>query len=764
MTARASHWTRFFLALAVCLLAGCQLSSFKLPWRDALEASADESAADEVAADFDGKPSHVHRKAGDAAHKPPVDVDLSVLTRDEWIPTLAPLSGERVPPGYHWTHTALEALVATPTEQRPQLQHLLASENKIEAGNAAIVLARWQQAAGDNQVVQRLGTTIRATELKLTIRCAAAESLALVASPAALDEIRHLLDDFGRTSIEVRARYVPQLHSALLVALAAHRSVGSEPYFAAALASPAPTVRVEMLNLWNAAAPRDLVSQPNQEGAQLPDQVLPMCDDDDLRVRIAALEALAAHHHPQARTRLTAALQDYDLNLRLAGIRGLGSLGTPEAREALAKYRHHSAELVRGAVVAAMAAAGGGEGVLLEAVQDKAWRVRQSAADALSKFAPEPPPRVLAVAEQLLHDPSTQVQQHAVHALRGWSLSAAGPLLLEALEESGYLARKAALEQLSERWPAAADFPLTGNPSDRTAAMTVLRAKWNSEQGSHRTAAASLPSPDAVPQVNPLRPEDDDAVQKALTVLADLRVATNERRAAAAAIAERGMRGVLQDVSLVKLVEVARREQDPAIWQALLAATAQDAREPATVLAYLAIGHDDAEVRRRACEYLAVHGEPRHVAVLTPMLRDPQPSNVAVAAKAIGHCRQLDNPRPLVDILLSSDHAVRLEAAISLSRLQVPSGVAALERLALDPDAEVRRRTALAIGELGDPALLPSLIPQLDDQPAVRKAALTSLAQLVGAGGGPADIPANAADAERARLWRNWYHAGNIPK
>jgi len=62
-------------------------------------------------------------------------------------------------------------------------------------------------------------------------------------------------------------------------------------------------------------------------------------------------------------------------------------------------------------------------------------------------------------------------------------------------------------------------------------------------------------------------------------------------------------------------------------------------------------------------------------------------------------------------------------AAISLARLHVPSGVAALERLALDPDLDVRRRTALAIGELGDPALLPSLVPLLDETPATASAA-----------------------------------------
>ncbi len=61
------------------------------------------------------------------------------------------------------------------------------------------------------------------------------------------------------------------------------------------------------------------------------------------------------------------------------------------------------------------------------------------------------------------------------------------------------------------------------------------------------------------------------------------------------------------------------------VWQNVLTAVAAEGSEPAIRLAYTAIGHPAAEVRRRACEHLAAHPSPAHAEVLLPALQDANP-------------------------------------------------------------------------------------------------------------------------------------------
>src|SRR5262249_16662754 len=122
-----------------------------------------------------------------------------------------------------------------------------------------------------------------------------------------------------------------------------------------------------------------------------------------------------------------------------------------------------------------------------------------------------------------------------------------------------------------------------------------------------------------------------------------------------------------------------------------------------------------------------------------------------------------------------------LDAAVSLAKWNLATGTDAIERLASDDDPIVRRKTAQAIGKLGNTALLPVLIRQLDDAQDIRRAALISLKALTGAdtpptdndvhtasldtaaGGGskansiaPTD-PASTTLLEQANRWKHWY-------
>jgi HEAT repeat protein len=118
-------------------------------------------------------------------------------------------------------------------------------------------------------------------------------------------------------------------------------------------------------------------------------------------------------------------------------------------------------------------------------------------------------------------------------------------------------------------------------------------------------------------------------------------------------------------------------------------------------------------VRAAAIRGLANHGEPRHVAQITPLLTDANPM-------------------------------VRVEAARGLQRLHDPSAVDPLIVAVREPDPrsesipaenepEVRTEAAAALGQYAEDRVLRALISALDDTDlAVNRAALRSLRILTG--------------------------------
>ena len=101
---------------------------------------------------------------------------------------------------------------------------------------------------------------------------------------------------------------------------------------------------------------------------------------------------------------------------------------------------------------------------------------------------------------------------------------------------------------------------------------------------------------------------------------------------------------------------------------------------------------------------------------------------VVASVRALGRMRA-EVARPLFESLLTADDATVREASVTSFAAAV--GPASVERLATsagDPDADVRRAVAEALGELGDPSGLPVLLALADD-PDVREDALAALAR-----------------------------------
>jgi HEAT repeat protein len=237
-----------------------------------------------------------------------------------------------------------------------------------------------------------------------------------------------------------------------------------------------------------------------------------------------------------------------------------------------------------------------------------------------------------------------------------------------------------------------------------------------------------------------------------------------QRRAAAEALAKQADAGRLPARVLARVGELCATENDALVWQGVLAAIAADGSDEAAGLAYLAIGNRSPEVRRRACQYLEAHGDPRHVPALLPALDDESGAVTLAAIKALGAVGKLDDPRPLVNLLASSEKQVRIEAGVALARGGATQGAAALERLAIDADPETRLRAAKVMGELADAEYLPTLMALLADRSEIQRAALHSLAQVAPAESATAlkavdDDGIPLPPSEQVRRWQRWYES-----
>ena len=103
---------------------------------------------------------------------------------------------------------------------------------------------------------------------------------------------------------------------------------------------------------------------------------------------------------------------------------------------------------------------------------------------------------------------------------------------------------------------------------------------------------------------------------------------------------------------------------------------------------------------------------------------------MAAAALALGRCGDASDVRLLESRLQSRLPEVRLAAAEGLAGLSKESGLAALERLALDQRPTVRQRAVAAMGRTGEAELAAAIVERLDDEAAVKHAALESLRQI----------------------------------
>ena len=712
---------------------------------------------------------------------------------DGWNAALAPEPPTDRSQGRRWRHLDLEKVLDAPTGQKPDFHAALASGNAIVATNAAICLAR----LGDSSGRRQLAAAVDNPQLRVQLRCAAAEALAETTDPSPIETLRKLATRHGNAS---SAAYLPELHAELLYGLAAHVDAGSDERFAEAIGSSAAMVRLAAVRAW---------LQPGS--APLPEAAADLRTDPDQRIRAATLRAMAVRHHPFAFDAARAALTDFHLEVRLAAIAALGEIGGDDARKAL-EGLEREAEVIRAAAVTALARLGARDRVWAGADSDS-WHVRQAVAAALVAW---PDAGGALLARRFLSDPSIEVQKEVLATLGKWPLETAGPVLLEAMSGEAYMCRKTAAAQLSGRWPSATDFRADAPPERRTESLARLREQWRTQFGLASLASTSadpkdagekppMPPPEGVERArqivrrlqntSPASPEQTAALGELVeigpnlpAVLAQLvedehivlpdvlyrdvlpkfggeydeveRLSSNDvqqrRRATArlALLAEERPLGIL---AIARLAELGSAEQDPLVWAGMLRAIAKDNREPAVRLAYAGVSHSSAEVRRESIEYLAAHPSPAHAPLVLPALKDENLAVVVAAVKLLGHPGMLTDVVPLEAMLVTNDRNLRLALAESLIALDAPTGYQTLELLAHDTDMGTRQKAAQLMGAIGDRRFTATLIGLLGDSLGVRTAALASLPKVVGRD--VSEIPDNppTSTLDRVERWRRWW-------
>jgi HEAT repeat protein len=561
-------------------------------------------------------------------------------------------------------------------------------------------------------------------------------------------------------------------------------------------AGATPQAKIEALVAWQ----RGSQEAPPADFSQL-------ARDPNPRVRTAAVEAAAERRPPEAEKLVTSALDDQDLQVRLAAITALGTLGGRQAAATLETLLKDRGELIRAAAVRALTRQGD-EQVLARAQKDPSWRVRLVVAEAL---AGHPDAEGGRLARELINDPSAAVQGAVVRSVGQWPLVRGGPILLAALSSSARTTRSAAAEQLAAAWPAAAEFPVDGSPSQRAHVLAGLETAFRSQfpgvpatladaaQGvrparavsaeeaagakrliqeldasavstrakeetvrrlaafgpglvdvlEHLTARSRSPLPEAVyHDVLPQCAPEFTALDQLGS--ADVSV----RRRAAEDLVALGRRQALGPLALSRLAAVAEKEADSVVWRSVLSAIDRDAGEPSIRLACTAASHPTPEVRRMACEYLANHPGAKHASILLPALNDPHREVVRAAVRALGAGGGLEDRQPLKRLLGSADESLRVEVATALARLGDPAGPAALERLAYSTDPVVRRQAAAAMGQVPDPAYKATLVRLLDDQYSVRLAAVDSLSKVAPRDDSGVESAEQGSVEERIARWK----------
>lgn len=388
---------------------------------------------------------------------------------------------------WRWYNPKLEELVANSTESGeniPAITKCLKDKDQIVVGNAAIALAR----IGKKDVREELKNVMSRNSFSISMRCAAAEAFAFLPN-VGIDDLSPLIKSASERIVtsknekgEVKETFLagePKLLIELLCSASDMVAPHEHPCFADALSSKHRLVRQTAVRIWK-ERPMDEIPRTN-----LPKSLYDCLEAPDVRVRAAALHAIARWKSPDALRFLKNALNDPMVEVRIAAIEGLGIEGSDEAVRQLLKINGDISQkdATRAATVRGLRRAGKHD-ELLRLSDDKSTTVRtevaKSLADCESPFGIE-------TARKFLDD-SASVQKATISTMEAWSLESAAPILFEALTKRSLTCNDLAKEMLARKWsPDVSEYHFNDSPEVRERILGELREKFESQNGPLRS-------------------------------------------------------------------------------------------------------------------------------------------------------------------------------------------------------------------------------------------------------------------------------------
>ncbi len=274
---------------------------------------------------------------------------------------------------------------------------------------------------------------------------------------------------------------------------------------------------------------------------------------------------------------------------------------TPPANPFLAKHDEANAkgdeaktpEELAAEVQAAMAATGkAAREAAMATVSDAAARGHDVAVDAATS------------ASQVAQSAAVSAQVRAIEATASWPIEQAGPVLLVALTEGTPVTRRAAAEQLAQRWPPAADFPVDDPDASRAAAIATLRKRWERQYGAINDAvvSAQAQAQDIIDQANHVA---DQAQQVAYETQQTVQAAgdtVRQVRSAVVALQQANLPEAARQQASVQLEQLAHDAR--AEVRAQVASTLGDVADQAMVPLLVAMLEDQLAVQQAALDSL----------------------------------------------------------------------------------------------------------------------------------------------------------------
>lgn len=657
--------------------------------------------------------------------------------------------------GWRWRHHRVESfrqdLQASTLEQRQAILLLaVATPNKSVGANALIALSR----EGNREALRRLLPIVDSTETPTTIRCAALETAALADGQGMIPHLTQLIDG---ALAEVKSVGAPQTDHALVAEalrnLAVYRSVEEDPRFGLVFAHPADVVQLAALEAWETPG-----------GFPPPPQMLSLFSSREPKIRAAALRVLAMRPISGSYDDVAGMMRDPSYQVQQAAAQAILALNTPQGVHDLQSKAAGGAELVRASIAKAFSQYGHYDAAYAMA-DDKSWRVRTAVAEAVES---DDRPAAHPIAAKLIEDRSPQVQAAAIASVSNWPVERGGELLLAAMKSNAFATREAARVALSENWPSAEVFSSSAPPAQRQETIADLEHSFQHKFfrfGQHKNDTGAMDFGTAMQRLKQAEvAQRNSALDNVVSAIDEYDLSASQGKALAKTLSEWGT-------------------STP--WAAVIQALdGQDLGRAA--LLRPALAGDHAPALYAACDHLAAYPtfvdtrskSPRPSArqhrdnmknasdFMVELRRLSRSNDAKLAAKSLralaatGDATQIEL---IAQSLSAGDRQLRAAAAIGLVHLNDARGLPALERLASEPNVQVRRALLQQLEQSRDPRLAYVVVRLLNDRPDVGRLALQTLNKWAEAGILPTVAAPEASFFDQRIAWQTFARQGVAP-